>query len=51
MKIYFNKIYQKHIFLGYVWFPESTKKKKKNAKENNFLMFGCPIKNIKESQI
>ena len=27
------------------------KEKKKNAKENDFLMFGCPIKNIKENQI
>ena len=27
------------------------RKEKKNAKENDFLMFGCPIKNIKENQI
>ena len=27
------------------------KGKKKNAKENDFLMFGCPMKNIKENQI
>ena len=24
------------------------KEKKKNIKENNFLMFGCPMKNIKK---
>ena len=24
---------------------------KKNVKENNFLMFGCPMKNTKENQI
>ena len=44
----------------YVWFPENLKEnarerkykgKKKNAKENDFLMFGCPMKNIKENQI
>ena len=27
------------------------KGKKKNAKENDFLMFGYPMKNIKENQI
>ena len=27
------------------------KGKKKNAKKNDFLMFGCPMKNIKENQI
>ena len=27
------------------------KGKKKNVKENDFLMFGCPIKNIKENKI
>ena len=27
------------------------KEEKKNAKENNFFMFGCPMKNIKENQI
>ena len=27
------------------------KGKKKNAKENDFIMFGCPMKNIKENQI
>ena len=25
--------------------------KKKNRKENDFFIFGCPIKNIKENQI
>ena len=28
-----------------------VQRKKKNAKENDFLMFGCPMKNIKENQI
>ena len=27
------------------------KSRKKNVKENDFFMFGCPIKNIKENQI
>ena len=31
--------------------PGKYKGKKKNAKENDFLMFGCPMKNIKENQI
>ena len=31
--------------------PGKYKGKKKNAKENYFLMFGCPMKNIKENQI
>ena len=31
--------------------PEKYKGKKKNAKENDFLMFGCHIKNIKKNQI
>ena len=34
---------------GYVRFLES--KEKKNAMENNFLMFGHPIENTKENQI
>ena len=25
--------------------------KKKNVKKNDFLMFGCPMKNTKENQI
>ena len=36
--------------LGYVWFLESIKEKKKNIKEN-FLMFGITIENMKENQI
>ena len=31
--------------------PGKYKGKKKNAKENDFLMFGCPIKNSKENQM
>ena len=31
--------------------PGKYKGKKKNAKENDFFMFGCPMKNIKENQI
>ena len=31
--------------------PGKYKKKKKNAKENDFLIFGYPMKNIKENQI
>ena len=33
--------------LYYVWFPKSTKEK--NVKENDFLMFGCPIKHSKKN--
>ena len=44
-----NQIEQSN--LGYVWFPKNTKERKKNVKENDFFMFGCPIKNIKENQI
>ena len=29
--------------------PGKYKGKKKNAKENDFLMFACPMKNIKET--
>ena len=35
-------------YLGYVWFLENTKEKK-NVKENDFFMFGCFMKNIKEN--
>ena len=28
-----------------------VQRKEKNAKENNFLMSGCAMKNIKENQI
>ena len=34
-------------YLGYVWFPENTRKmnkKKRTEEENNFLMFGCHLK-------
>ena len=31
--------------------PGKYKGKKKNAKKNDFLMFSCPMKNIKENQI
>ena len=37
--------------LGLCLVPGKYKGKKKNAKENDFLMFGYPIKNIKENQI
>ena len=30
--------------------PGKYKGKKKNAKKNDFLMFSCPMKNIKENQ-
>ena len=36
--------------MGYVWFPKNTKERKKNIKKNNFFMFNCPMKNIKENQ-
>ena len=35
---------------GYVWYPKNTKVKK-NVKKNVFLIFDCPMKNIKENQI
>ena len=34
--------------LGY---QKILKKEKKNVKENDFFMFGCHMKNIKENQI
>ena len=34
--------------IGYVWFPKNIKKRKKNVKENDFFMFGYPMKNIKK---
>ena len=37
--------------LGSVWNPESTREWKKNDKENDFLMFGSTVENIKENQI
>ena len=30
---------------------ENIKENKKNVKKNDFLMFGCLMKNIKENQI
>ena len=36
---------------GSVWNPGSTKERKKNVEENDFLMFGSKWKNIKENQI
>ena len=36
---------------GYVWFLESTKKRKKKTYENNFLIFDYNKKNTKENQI
>ena len=32
----------------YIWFLESTKERKKNAKENGFLIFGFTMKNSKK---
>ena len=37
--------------LGYVWFMENTKKRKKNAKKNDFLMFDFVTRNTKENKI
>ena len=34
----------------YVWFQENTNERKKNVKENDFLMFSFTIKNKKENQ-
>ena len=45
---YFSRV--KHT-LRLCLIPGKYKGKKKNAKENNFLMFDCPMKNIKENQI
>ena len=35
----------------YIWFLESTKERKKNAKENGFLIFGFTMKNLKKKKI
>ena len=43
--------YLLHIRIRLCLVPGKYKGKKKNAKENDFLMFGCPMKNIKENQI
>ena len=32
-------------------FGSEKYKEKKNAKKNDFLIFDCPMKNIKENQI
>ena len=32
-------------------FGSEKYKEKKNTKKNDFLIFGCPMKNIKENQI
>ena len=38
--------------LGQVWFSESTnERKKKVLRKMIFVIFGCPMKNIKENQI
>ena len=34
----------------YIWFLESTKERKKNAKENGFLIFGFTMKNSKKKK-
>ena len=36
--------------LGSVWNPESTRERKKNSIENDFLMFGFTIENLKENK-
>ena len=33
-----------------LWYGKVPKKEKKIAKENDFLMFGCSIKNTKEKK-
>ena len=35
---------------GCVWFLKRTKKRKKNAKENDFLTFSCLIKNLSANE-
>ena len=35
----------------YIWFLESTKERKKNAKENGFLIFGFTMKNLKKKKL
>ena len=36
--------------LSYVWYPASTKERKKNAKENEFLIFGFIMKNTEKKK-
>ena len=33
---------------SYIWFLDNTKKRKKNVKENGFLIFGFTIENMKK---
>ena len=39
------------ISLGYVWFSENIKERKKNTKKNYFLIFDNPMKIFKENKI
>ena len=36
--------------LGSVWNPENKKERKINTKENDFLMFGFTVENIKKKK-
>ena len=54
----YKDLLKKYIFFGspchpkgYVWFLESTMKRKNLLKKICFLMFGCIMKKIKENQI
>ena len=48
---------RKSFSLAFFFFPlyfpgtKHSLRKEKNAKENDFFMFGCLMKNIKENQI
>ena len=37
--------------LGCVWFLKSTKERKKKAKENDFFIFNCLIKNFSVNEV
>ena len=39
------------VYMSYTWNPKSARERKKNTKENDFLMFGFTLKNITENQI
>ena len=39
------------IFIKVMFGSRKILRKEKIAKENDFFMFGCPMKNIKENQI
>ena len=39
------------IYLGYIWILESMEERKKNAKENSFLMIDFTMGNMKENKI